>query len=207
MIGQLWFRLESNLLTHTRTVIQIEDFFGRIGGIFGILIYIFEVAFGDYINFEAKIRWIQKFYRFEKPDGQEWLTKDLVKDNKKLNIKNIGIFGLYARRYSMFSVFFKCCPSSLAEKQLMEIIDKGHDQLFFDFNYRNIVDRKNLSNHESEQLEKAGLVNTDTYVKDQHFMIEDYFEELTESQKDNKVAAADIETGRNSQVEMKSGAI
>ena len=69
MIGQLWFRLESNLLTHTRTVIQIEDFFGRIGGIFGILIYIFEVSFGDYINFEAKIRWIQKFYRFEKPKG------------------------------------------------------------------------------------------------------------------------------------------
>jgi len=38
-------------------------------------------------------------------------------------------------------------------------------------------------------------------------MIEDYFEELAESSKDNKVAAGDIETGRNSQVEMKSGAI
>jgi len=127
MIGQLWFRLESNILSHTRTVIQIEDFFGRIGGIFGILIYIFEVCFGDYINFEAKIRWIQKFYRFEKPEGQEWLTKDLVKENKKLNIKNIGIFGLYVRYYSVFSFMFKCCPASKKDKQLLEIIDKGHD--------------------------------------------------------------------------------
>jgi len=81
----------------------------------------------------------------------------------------------------------------------MEIIDKGHDQLFYDFNYRNIVDRKNISNHESDQLIKAGLVNRDGYVNDQHFMIEDYFEEVTMSnEKDNKVAAADIEQGKGS---------
>ena len=72
----------------------------------------------------------------------------------------------------------------------MEIIDKGHDQLFYDFNYRNIVDRKNISNHESNQLIEKGLVNRETYVNDQHFMIEDYFAELEESNKnENKVAA------------------
>jgi len=81
----------------------------------------------------------------------------------------------------------------------MEIIDKGHDQLFYDFNYRNIVDRKNISNHESDQLIKKGLVNRDGYVNDQHFMIEDYFEEVEMSnEKDNKVAAADIEQGKGS---------
>jgi len=81
----------------------------------------------------------------------------------------------------------------------MEIIDKGHDQLFYDFNYRNIVDRKNISNHESDQLIKAGLVNRDGYVNDQHFMIEDYFEEVEMSnEKDNKVAASDIEQGKGS---------
>jgi len=81
----------------------------------------------------------------------------------------------------------------------MEIIDKGHDQLFYDFNYRNIVDRKNISNHESDQLIKAGLVNRDGYVNDQHFMIEDYFEEVEMSnEKNNKVTAADIEQGKTS---------
>jgi len=37
LIAEMWFRNEVHENKHARAVIQIEDFLGRIGGIFGII--------------------------------------------------------------------------------------------------------------------------------------------------------------------------
>jgi len=64
-IGRFIFRNEANQMNHTRNVAHIEDFLARIGGLFGIIIAVFKWLFGDYVTFEAKLRWIRKFYKFE----------------------------------------------------------------------------------------------------------------------------------------------
>jgi len=37
-IADIWFRNHVNVLNHTRIVIQFEEFLGRVGGIFGIVL-------------------------------------------------------------------------------------------------------------------------------------------------------------------------
>jgi len=58
VIAELYFRIETTVENHTRQVIQIEDFLGRVGGIFGLIVWFFEIMFGGYIGFEARLRWI-----------------------------------------------------------------------------------------------------------------------------------------------------
>jgi len=57
-IADIWFRNHVNVLNHTRVVIQIEEFLGRIGGIFGIILGFVQFFFSSYVGFEAKLRWI-----------------------------------------------------------------------------------------------------------------------------------------------------
>lgn len=81
-IADIWFRNHVNKMNHTRIVIQFEEFLGRIGGIFGIVLGFIHFLFGDYVNFEAKLRWIQKFYRFNSNDKASSDLKALLNEDK-----------------------------------------------------------------------------------------------------------------------------
>jgi len=105
-------------LNHTRSVTQIEDFLGRIGGLFGIIYAFFMWIFGDYVKFEAKFRWIKKFYKFEGNFPDKIDLYDIIKDNSKVSFKSISIVGTYIINYSTFQFFFKYCQKSKRQKLL-----------------------------------------------------------------------------------------
>jgi len=52
---------------------QIEDFFGRLAGVYDILIYVFMFIFGSYVNIIAKTKWIKNryFVEFEKISNKQ----------------------------------------------------------------------------------------------------------------------------------------
>jgi len=56
------------MMEHTRQVMDLEDFFAKIAGVYDILIYFFMLIFGTYINILSKTKWIKNryFVEFEK---------------------------------------------------------------------------------------------------------------------------------------------
>lgn len=131
LIAELWYRNEVNQLNHTRTVIQIEDFLGRIGGIFGIVYALLFWVFKHYISYEAKLRWIQKFYKFQfqSNHANKSSLEDILKENLKIDFQKISIIGSYIINYSPCKCCLKCFYKSNRQQLIRQMMKKGEEQL------------------------------------------------------------------------------
>jgi len=57
--------VDSFEMEHTKSVVQIEEFLGNIAGIQGLIISVCLFFFGNYINFESKLKWIKELYLYD----------------------------------------------------------------------------------------------------------------------------------------------
>ena len=64
-IARIIYRNQYNMMEHTREVMQLEDFVGRLAGIYDLLMYFFMFFFGSYINVVSKTKWIKNRYFVE----------------------------------------------------------------------------------------------------------------------------------------------
>ena len=62
---------DNSQLNHSLQVSTVEDFFGRIGGIFDIFLWILQSILGSYILFESRLRWMKKFYKFKSKHNED----------------------------------------------------------------------------------------------------------------------------------------
>ena len=55
-IGEMYFRLKTDSINHTRKVFTLMDWLGSIGGIRDILLEAIVIFFGGYIQFNAMLQ-------------------------------------------------------------------------------------------------------------------------------------------------------
>lgn len=71
-IGEMYFRLKTDSITHARNVFSMMDWLGSIGGIRDILLEAIVIFFGGYIQFNATL---QTFGRLCVPKDSTALEK------------------------------------------------------------------------------------------------------------------------------------
>jgi len=53
LITEYYYYMDINQLNHTLQVVNIKDFLGVLGGIFGLLMNLSKWIIGSYVSFEA----------------------------------------------------------------------------------------------------------------------------------------------------------
>lgn len=84
-------------------VISIEAFLGALGGLTRLLFKVMSYLVGDYVKFEAKLRWIKDFYKFK---SFENVDLGVLRKNHRIDFCKFSILGAYIVNYSMVS---RCC--------------------------------------------------------------------------------------------------
>ena len=157
LITEYYYYMDINQLNHTLQVVNIKDFLGVLGGIFGLLMNLSKWIIGSYVSFEAQLRWIKKFYKFKTNDKNNYFLSELVKGDDRFDLRQISILGTYLIHHSSMSKCFKCCYTK-RQKLINKIIDKGNQQLNKDFDFNTIINRKNKCDYET-MLYHGGLLN------------------------------------------------
>lgn len=73
---EMYFRINSDLITHNREVFTMMNWLGSIGGIQQIMIDVFIFFFGGYAQFNAILQTFGKFCVLEMKDGEAIITDE-----------------------------------------------------------------------------------------------------------------------------------
>jgi len=114
-----------------------EDLMGRIGGIFGLLFGFVQWVLGPYMLFESRLRWMKKFYKFKSKYVYHAAGR-VLKKNHKIDFGKFSILGTYILNYSALKSIFKRCVRNGKQSEIMQIVEKGMDQLNKDFDFYDI---------------------------------------------------------------------
>jgi len=63
----------------------LKDVFGIIWGVIAGIEMVVAWIFGGYIEFEAKLRWMKKFYKFVPNFKNQSLIQETLKDNFRVD--------------------------------------------------------------------------------------------------------------------------
>ena len=123
-----------------------------------LLIFVFTILFGNYINFVNKMIWIKERYIFKDFRSNEndnekksfSRTMSSLNQNGILEHQTLSTVWFYLKYESSFkSLLQKCFKTNKREFDDNMAIFKGSKAFDFEFNFRNVLDRMRLSNFES----------------------------------------------------------
>ena len=61
-IAQIYFRLDTDKVEHTREVYRLMDWLGDIGGVYDVLSYLIMILFGGYLHFNHNLSTMMTLY-------------------------------------------------------------------------------------------------------------------------------------------------
>jgi hypothetical protein len=109
VIAELYFRLDTNLMEHEKTVYSFTDFLDSLAGMMDFLFQLAVAIFGGYV--------------FYSQDSQRCL--DLYAEGKTTVRKKVDDLGFcfYFANYSSFSCCLRCCGTTRNAKSMVKKID------------------------------------------------------------------------------------
>jgi len=111
LIVNIAMLLDSLENEHTKSVVQIEEYLGNIAGIQGLLISISLFFFGNYMEFQSKLKWIKELYEYD--DNNRIRRKQLKtlklnkKDHHRFKLTSGKSLLLYLKKKSLISCLYK----------------------------------------------------------------------------------------------------
>lgn len=165
-IARMLYRNDEIMMNHEREVIQFEEFLGNVAGIYDLIMFFVVTLLGGYIDFNARVKWVKKFYRFTDANSGPEMDKkaQLASDSGRINLGNMSLPWHYMKHESIFGVLIRCVWKAGEVEELQNlVIETGSEKVDDDFNFIHYIKQKRLSNWESEKWELMNEINFNDY--------------------------------------------
>jgi len=144
-IAEMYYRLEVDIVYHSRVVFSSMDFIGSLGGVSDFVLMMAGLIYGGYATFHSMIITIFVLYRIRRGSDEQLFKDSIPEEQLAPNIENVNIslcmrIKLYFFTTCCAPICFNCCKTSRHDKYL-EILNQCQEKVEDDFDIARIIEK------------------------------------------------------------------
>lgn len=144
-IAEMYYRLEVDIVYHSRVVFSSMDFIGSLGGVSDFVLMMGGLIYGGYAAFHSALFTIFVLYRIRRGSDEQLFKDSIPEEQVAPNIENVHIslcmrIKLYFFTTCCAPICFNCCKSPRHEKYL-EVLNQCQEKVNEDFDIARIIEK------------------------------------------------------------------